>query len=216
MARRDPRSLPRLHTLTLGAIVAAATLGATVAAATLGACELRVDTDDGEVRLRWDAPSTVDEVAVIGDAVVEIRVTPWRSRAVVLPRGEDALGGLALDASGGRLSLVGETGPGAVAVVETPRLDRVRLVGDGRVTIYDVAGDPLALTLVGAGVLWAEGWTHELRLDARGGGSVGASGLWADTGGVALGASTHAEVCVRGGLDATVDEGASLVRRCTE
>ncbi|PKN59115.1 MAG: hypothetical protein CVU56_01975 [Deltaproteobacteria bacterium HGW-Deltaproteobacteria-14] len=197
----------RLGIITVGALVA------------LGGCDLTIDSDDGRVSAHlgvgWETPDHLDQIEVIGGATVEVYVDPWVTRAAASARGGGGtLGGLTLRTSRGRLSVIGDTEPGVVVVVEVPVLERASLVGDGKLDVFDASADTLELSLAGSGALGAAGRVRQVRLAASGDGLVDAGRLRANTGVVDLRGGAVGVVCVSGGLDASVAGDAVLSRRC--
>jgi len=184
----------------------------------LSGCDLTIDTDDGHVSAHlgvdWETPDYLDHVEVVGDAVVEVYVDRWVSRTTATAHGGGGLDGVVLRSSSGRLSLIGDTEPGTVIIVETPALERVSLIGDGRVSVFDADAETLELSLAGSGRVEAAGRVRRIRLDAAGDGTVDAASLRANTGEVTLRGAAVGVVCVSGGVDARVEADGVLIRRC--
>ena len=197
----------RLGIITVSALVA------------LSGCDLTINSDDGHVSahlgVRWDTPDHLDQIEVIGGATVEVYVAPWVTRTVASAHGAGGtLDGLLLQTSGGRLSVIGDTEPNVVVVIEVPALERASLVGEGRLDVFDASADTLELSLTGSGALNAEGRVRRVRVGASGDGVVDAGRLRADVGTVDLRGSAVGVVCVNGALDASVSGDAVLLRRC--
>ncbi|TNF23490.1 MAG: hypothetical protein EP329_27460 [Deltaproteobacteria bacterium] len=180
-------------------------------------CDLSIDTRDGHVSahlgVRWETPDQLDQVEIVGDATVEVYVDPWIDR-VSATAGGGTLDGLLLSSSSGRLSVIGDTAPGVVVVIEVPALERASLVGDGRLSVFDVRTETLDLALTGGGRVGAAGRVRTVRVSASGHGTVDAASLQANTGEAVLRGEAVGILCVSGGLDAVVDADSVLIRRC--